>query len=107
MWNLQCAFGAFDITFEPAGGGHDHLAPRAPVITVRGAETPLAHLADVVASKRLANRVKDQLRAERDKESGCGSRGTRIAHARPTKAGKGFNSRRLGHNCVEREPENR
>ena len=20
MWNLQCAFGAFDITFEPAGG---------------------------------------------------------------------------------------
>ena len=28
MWNLQCAFGEFDITFEPAGGGYDHLAPR-------------------------------------------------------------------------------
>jgi hypothetical protein len=34
MWNLQCAYGAFDITFEPAGGGYDHLAPRAHVITV-------------------------------------------------------------------------
>jgi hypothetical protein len=61
MWNLQCAFGEFDITFEPAGGGYDHLAPRAHVITVRGVDIPLADLADVVASKRLANRVKDQL----------------------------------------------
>jgi predicted nucleotidyltransferase len=75
MWNLQSALGAFDITFEPAGGGYDHLAPRAHVITVRGVEIPLADLADVVASKRLANRVKDQLvlprldqaLAERDK----------------------------------------
>ena len=75
MWNLQCALGEFDITFEPAGGGYDHLAPRAHVITVRGVDIPLADLADVVASKRLANRVKDQLvlprldqaLAERDK----------------------------------------
>ncbi len=61
MWNPQCAFGAFDITFEPASGGYDHLAPRAHVITVRGVEIRLADLADVVTPKRLANRVKDQL----------------------------------------------
>lgn len=61
MWNLQCAHGAFDITFEPAGGGYDHLAIRAHVVNVRGVDIPLADIADVVASKRLANRVKDQL----------------------------------------------
>ncbi len=61
MWNLQCAHGAFDITFEPAGGGYDHLALRARVVTVRGVDIPVADLADVVASKRLANRPKDQL----------------------------------------------
>jgi len=79
MWNLQCAFGAFDITFEPAGGGYDHLALRAHVITVRGVDIPLADLADVVASKKLANRVKDQLvlprldqaLIERDKAAGA------------------------------------
>lgn len=61
MWNLQCACGAFDITFEPAGGGFDHLAPRARVVNVRGVDIPVADLADVVASKRLANRPKDLL----------------------------------------------
>lgn len=60
MWNLQCRFGAFDITFEPAGGGYDHLAPKAQVVEVRGVELPVADLADVVASKRLAGRAKDQ-----------------------------------------------
>ncbi len=61
MWNLQCVHGSFDITFEPAGGGYDHLAVRAHVISVRGVDIPVADLADVVASKRLANRIKDQL----------------------------------------------
>ncbi|MHB1486649.1 MAG: hypothetical protein ACYCS7_07810 [Acidimicrobiales bacterium] len=61
MWNLQCSYGFFDITFEPAGGGYDHLAVRARVVTVRGVEIPVADLADVVVSKRLANRPKDQL----------------------------------------------
>lgn len=60
MWNLQCAYGAFDITFEPGGGGYDHLALRARVVTVRGVEIPVADLADVVASKQLAGRAKDQ-----------------------------------------------
>jgi len=61
MWNLQCACGLLDIAFEPAGGGYDHLAQRARVVTVRGVDIPVADLADVVASKRLANRPKDQL----------------------------------------------
>jgi len=59
MWNLQCAQGAIDITFEPSGGGYDHLAPRAHVVTLRGVEIPVADLADIVASKKLANRPKD------------------------------------------------
>ena len=61
MWNLQCANGAFDITFEPAGGGFEHLAARARVVTVRGVDIPVADLEDIVASKRLANRPKDLL----------------------------------------------
>ncbi len=60
MWNLCCAFGAFDITFEPAGGGYEHLALRARVVRVRGVDVPVADLADVVASKQLADRPKDR-----------------------------------------------
>lgn len=61
MWNLQCRHGAFDIAFEPAGGGYNHLAGHAHLVNVRGVEIPVVDLADVVASKRLANRPKDQL----------------------------------------------
>ena len=61
MWNLQCRHGAFDIAFEPAGGGYDYLAGHAHLVNVRGIEIPVADLADVIASKRLANRLKDQL----------------------------------------------
>lgn len=61
MWNLQCPLGAFDIAFEPAGGSYDYLARNAHLVNVRGVEIPVADLADVVASKRLANRPKDQL----------------------------------------------
>ena len=77
MWNLQCAHGFLDIAFEPAGGGYDRLAARARIVTVRGIDIPVADLADIVASKRLANRPKDQLvlpqledaLAERDRAS--------------------------------------
>jgi hypothetical protein len=61
MWNLQCRYGAFDIAFEPAGGGYKHLSARARLVTVQGVDIPVADLADIVASKRLANRPKDQL----------------------------------------------
>lgn len=60
MWNLQCAHGAFDITFQPSGGGYDHLAPNARLVNVSGIDIPVADFADVVASKKLANRPKDQ-----------------------------------------------
>lgn len=60
MWNLQCMYGAFDLSFEPAGGGYDHLAARAHVAIVSGVAIPVADLADVVVSKALANREKDQ-----------------------------------------------
>lgn len=60
MFNLQCSLGAFDLAFEPAGGGYDHLARRAQVVQLRGVEVPVADLADIVASKELANRPKDQ-----------------------------------------------
>ena len=59
MWNLQCKYGAFDITFEPAGGGYDHLALRAKLVSIHGVEVPVAALVDVVRSKELANRPKD------------------------------------------------
>jgi hypothetical protein len=54
MWNLQCKYGAFDITFEPAGGGYDHPAQKAKVVAVRGVEMPLADLGDIVESKTLS-----------------------------------------------------
>lgn len=60
MWNLQCGLGAFDITFEPAGGGYEHLVPRARAVELRGVQIPMADLADVVISKRLADRAKDR-----------------------------------------------
>jgi hypothetical protein len=56
---LQCKYGAFDLTFEPAGGGYEHLALRAKLVTIHGVEVPVAALVDVVRSKELANRPKD------------------------------------------------
>jgi hypothetical protein len=61
MWNLQCRLGAFDIAFEPAGGGYHHLPARARLVTVQGVDIAVADLADIIVSKRLANRPKDQL----------------------------------------------
>jgi len=73
MWNLQCKYGAFDITFEPSGGGYDHLAERAKLVSIHGVEVPMAALVDVVTSKELAGRPKDlatlpQLRAALERE---------------------------------------
>jgi hypothetical protein len=82
MWNLQCEYGACDITFDPAGGGYEHLAIRARLVNVRGIDIPMADLADVVASKRLANRPKDQRvlpaldRALADRDAGREARPT-------------------------------
>jgi hypothetical protein len=59
-WNLICPAGPFDVTLRPSGTeGYDDLARRARVVTVNGVDTPLADLADVVRSKRAADRRKD------------------------------------------------
>jgi hypothetical protein len=61
------------------GGGYDYLAGHAHLVNVRGIEIPVADLADVIASKRLANRPKDQLvlphldQALIDRDDGPGS----------------------------------
>lgn len=52
--------GPFGLSFTPSGtDGYTDLARNARIATVEGIETPLADLADVVRSKRAANRPKD------------------------------------------------
>lgn len=59
-WNLICRAGPFDVTLRPSGTkGFEDLARRARLVTVNGVDTPLADLADVVRSKRAADRPKD------------------------------------------------
>lgn len=60
IWNLICPAGPFDLSLTPSGtDGYTDLARNARIVTVEGIETPLADLADVVRSKRAANRPKD------------------------------------------------
>ena len=60
VWNLICPAGPFDLSFTPSGtDGYIDLARNARIVVVEGIETPLADLADVVRSKRAANRPKD------------------------------------------------
>jgi hypothetical protein len=61
-WNLICRHGPIDISIRPSGtGGYDDLADRARVVAVQGIDTPLADLADIIRSKRAADRPKDRL----------------------------------------------
>lgn len=60
IWNLICPAGPFDLSLIPSGtDGYADLAQRARIVVVEGLETPLADLADVIRSKRAANRPKD------------------------------------------------
>ena len=59
MWNLVCDAGELDISFEPEGGGYDHLLPNAVTIELLGHPVPVASLDDVIASKTAAGRPKD------------------------------------------------
>ncbi len=60
IWNLICSAGPFDLSLIPSGtDGYADLAQRARIVVVEGLETPLADLADVIRSKRAANRPKD------------------------------------------------
>jgi hypothetical protein len=59
-WNLICSAGPLDISIIPAGTeGYADFAQHARVVIVNEVETPLADLADVIRSKRAANRPKD------------------------------------------------
>lgn len=60
VWNLICPAGPFDLALIPTGtAGYADLAQRARIVVVEGIQTPLADLADVIRSKRAANRPKD------------------------------------------------
>jgi len=59
MWNLVCDAGELDISFQPAGGGYDHLEVGAVVIDLLGQRVPVASIDDVIASKTAAGRPKD------------------------------------------------
>jgi hypothetical protein len=61
MWNLECPFGEFDISFWPAGfdQGYAQLAVHARRVRVGDVEVDVADLADVIRSKEAAGRPKD------------------------------------------------
>jgi hypothetical protein len=62
MLNLTTDFGDFDISFAPAGfSGYDELVQHAVEVPVGGASVKVASLADVIRSKKTADRPKDRL----------------------------------------------
>ncbi len=62
MVNLQTEYGWFDISFAPGGfdGGYEQLAPNAVEYEADGFRVCVAALRDVIHSKEVANRTKDQ-----------------------------------------------
>lgn len=62
VWNLTTDAGDLDITFRPTGTeGYDDLVASALSIEAFGAVIRVASLADVVRSKRAADRPKDRV----------------------------------------------
>ena len=64
MVNLITEFGELDLTFTPSGelGGFDEWKAHATVVDISdGLAVAVAALDDVIASKRAANRPKDQM----------------------------------------------
>lgn len=60
MWNLTCAHGDFDISFQPSGTeGFDDLELGAVTRTIGDVPAMVASLEDVIRSKRAAGRPKD------------------------------------------------
>lgn len=60
VWNLTCKYGELDISFKPSGTeGYDDLVRNAIRIEVRGGQTPVASLPDIIRSKEAAGRPKD------------------------------------------------
>jgi hypothetical protein len=64
MVNLVTEFGELDLTFSPSGdvGGYEEWNGHAVVVEIaEGLTVTVAALDDVIASKRAANRPKDQM----------------------------------------------
>jgi hypothetical protein len=62
IWNLVTDHGRLDITFQPAGtAGYPDVSRDAIHLSILGAETDVASLADVIRSKEAAGREKDRL----------------------------------------------
>lgn len=62
LWNLTTTAGALDIAFRPAGTyGYEDLIKSAVQVTLYGAGVKVASLADLIRSKRAANRPKDRV----------------------------------------------
>lgn len=61
LLNLVTSFGDLDLSFHPSGtGGFDDLIARAQVMKVKGWDVRVAALEDVIRSKEVAARPKDQ-----------------------------------------------
>jgi hypothetical protein len=61
VWNLTTRLGRVDISFIPNGtSGFADLDSSALTIAIRGSDTRVASLADIIRSKQAANRPKDQ-----------------------------------------------
>lgn len=61
IWNLICAWGEFDIAFQPAAfdSGYSALIDRAHRVRVNDVVITVADLDDVILSKETAGRAKD------------------------------------------------
>lgn len=61
MWNLVTTAGRLDIAFRPAGtGGYQDLKKNAVQFEVYGIELWAARLADIIRSKKAADRPQDR-----------------------------------------------
>jgi hypothetical protein len=61
MLNLETTAGQFDISFEPAGSdGYDALVTNCIEYDIDGVRVKVAALSDIIRSKQVANRLKDQ-----------------------------------------------
>ena len=83
--------GPLDLCFAPAGFSqcYEQLVEHSVVITLAGADLPVAALEDVVASKRAAGRPKDVAALpalEAHLRRGQGTRGHRVAIEEPSLA---------------------
>jgi hypothetical protein len=61
MLNLFTDFGAFDLSFRPAGfDGYEQLAEHAIEVSIGGSAVPVAALDDIILSKETADRDQDR-----------------------------------------------